>query len=166
MLSTLSRSKCRSGGRAIVLVTATSFTGEAISRSTAGPESRAWVAHTVMSLAQPAAHPVRGFTLLEIVLSLAILAGSLAALGEVMRLGDRNAETRQAIAVRTHHQLRLTLDLLQRHVARALDPLCQHGNLLALLRQHLEVRAEQLDGQLGLDPGEQFIDARGDGLPE
>ena len=29
---------------------------------------------------------------MEIVLSLAILAGSLAALGEVMRLGDRNAE--------------------------------------------------------------------------
>ena len=34
----------------------------------------------------------RGFTLLEIILSLAILAGSLAALGEVMRLADRNAE--------------------------------------------------------------------------
>jgi prepilin-type N-terminal cleavage/methylation domain-containing protein len=33
-----------------------------------------------------------GFTLLEIILSLAILAGSLAALGEVMRLADRNAE--------------------------------------------------------------------------
>jgi general secretion pathway protein I len=34
----------------------------------------------------------RAFTLLEIVLALAILAGSLAALGEVMRLADRNAE--------------------------------------------------------------------------
>lgn len=34
-----------------------------------------------------------GFTLLEIVLSLAILAGALAALGEVMRLADRNAQT-------------------------------------------------------------------------
>jgi prepilin-type N-terminal cleavage/methylation domain-containing protein len=33
-----------------------------------------------------------GFTLLEIILSLAILAGSLAALGEVMRLADRNAQ--------------------------------------------------------------------------
>jgi type II secretion system protein I len=33
-----------------------------------------------------------GFTLLEIILALAILAGSLAALGEVMRLGDQNAE--------------------------------------------------------------------------
>jgi type II secretion system protein I len=33
-----------------------------------------------------------GFTLLEIVLALAILAGALAALGEVMRLADRNAE--------------------------------------------------------------------------
>jgi prepilin-type N-terminal cleavage/methylation domain-containing protein len=32
-----------------------------------------------------------GFTLLEIILSLAILAGSLAALGEVMRLADMNA---------------------------------------------------------------------------
>ena len=31
------------------------------------------------------------FTLLEIILSLAILAGSLAALGEVMRLADQNA---------------------------------------------------------------------------
>jgi prepilin-type N-terminal cleavage/methylation domain-containing protein len=36
--------------------------------------------------------PKPGFTLLEIVLSLAILAGSLAALGEVMRLADRNAQ--------------------------------------------------------------------------
>lgn len=34
---------------------------------------------------------VDGFTLLEIILSLAILAGALAALGEVMRLGDQNA---------------------------------------------------------------------------
>lgn len=33
----------------------------------------------------------RGFSLLEVVLALAILAGSLAALGEVMRLGDENA---------------------------------------------------------------------------
>jgi type II secretion system protein I len=32
-----------------------------------------------------------GFSLLEIVLALAILAGALAALGEVMRLGDQNA---------------------------------------------------------------------------
>jgi len=32
-----------------------------------------------------------GFTLLEIILALAILAGALAALGEVMRLGDMNA---------------------------------------------------------------------------
>ncbi len=38
-------------------------------------------------------NPMRrsGFTLLEIILSLAILAGSLAALGEVMRLADQNA---------------------------------------------------------------------------
>jgi type II secretion system protein I len=34
----------------------------------------------------------KGFTLLEIILSLAILAGALAALGEVMRLADRNAQ--------------------------------------------------------------------------
>jgi general secretion pathway protein I len=34
----------------------------------------------------------RGFTLLEIVLSLAILAGALAALGEVLRLADQNAQ--------------------------------------------------------------------------
>jgi type II secretion system protein I len=33
----------------------------------------------------------RGFTLLEVILSLAILAGSLAALGEVMRLADESA---------------------------------------------------------------------------
>src|SRR3954452_20138354 len=33
------------------------------------------------------------FTLLEIILSLAILAGALAALGEVMRLADRNARS-------------------------------------------------------------------------
>ena len=42
--------------------------------------------------AGPAAAPkATGFTLLEIILSLAILAGALAALGEVMRLGDQNA---------------------------------------------------------------------------
>jgi type II secretion system protein I len=35
--------------------------------------------------------PFHGFSLLEVILSLAILAGSLAALGEVMRQGDRNA---------------------------------------------------------------------------
>ncbi len=34
----------------------------------------------------------RGFTLLEIILALAILAGALAALGEVMRLSDQTAE--------------------------------------------------------------------------
>ena len=35
--------------------------------------------------------PFFGFSLLEVVLALAILAGALAALGEVMRLGDENA---------------------------------------------------------------------------
>jgi type II secretion system protein I len=35
--------------------------------------------------------PFCGFSLLEVILSLAILAGSLAALGEVMRQSDRNA---------------------------------------------------------------------------
>ncbi len=35
--------------------------------------------------------PFCGFSLLEVVLALAILAGALAALGEVMRLGDQNA---------------------------------------------------------------------------
>jgi prepilin-type N-terminal cleavage/methylation domain-containing protein len=45
------------------------------------------------ALAEPAAPNATagGFTLLEIILSLAILAGSLAALGEVMRLADQNA---------------------------------------------------------------------------
>ena len=33
-----------------------------------------------------------GYSLLEVILALAILAGAFAALGEVMRLGDRNAE--------------------------------------------------------------------------
>lgn len=42
------------------------------------------------ALAKPVA-PRSGFTLLEIILSIAILAGSLAALGEVMRLADLNA---------------------------------------------------------------------------
>jgi type II secretion system protein I len=35
--------------------------------------------------------PFVGFSLLEVVLALAILAGALAALGEVMRMGDQNA---------------------------------------------------------------------------
>jgi type II secretion system protein I len=38
---------------------------------------------------------LHGFTLLEIILALAILAGALAALGEVMRLADRNAAMTQ-----------------------------------------------------------------------
>ena len=36
--------------------------------------------------------PFFGYSLLEVVLALAILAGAFAALGEVMRLADRNAE--------------------------------------------------------------------------
>ncbi|MEX2309554.1 MAG: prepilin-type N-terminal cleavage/methylation domain-containing protein [Pirellulales bacterium] len=43
------------------------------------------------ALAKPVAPERQGFTLLEIILALAILAGSLAALGEVMRLADQNA---------------------------------------------------------------------------
>lgn len=39
-----------------------------------------------------------GFSLLEVVLALAILAGAFAALGEVMRLGDRNAEVARDVA--------------------------------------------------------------------
>ncbi len=43
-----------------------------------------------------------GFTLLEIILALAILAGSLAALGEVMRMADQNASlTRDETARRS-----------------------------------------------------------------
>ncbi len=38
------------------------------------------------------------FSLLEVVLALAILAGALAALGEVMRLGDENATAAAAEA--------------------------------------------------------------------
>ncbi|HEY4233534.1 MAG TPA: type II secretion system minor pseudopilin GspI [Lacipirellulaceae bacterium] len=37
------------------------------------------------------ARSTAGFSLLEVLLALAILAGSIAALGEVMRLGDQNA---------------------------------------------------------------------------
>lgn len=44
----------------------------------------------------------RGFTLLEVILSLAILAGALAALGEVMRLADRSASTAED---ETHAQI-------------------------------------------------------------
>src|SRR5947208_6547286 len=43
-----------------------------------------------------------GFTLLEVILSLAILAGALAALGEVMRLADRSASTAED---ETHAQI-------------------------------------------------------------
>ena len=42
-------------------------------------------------LAEPRNDKGRGFTLLEVILSLAILAGALAALGEVMRLAERSA---------------------------------------------------------------------------
>ncbi len=46
-----------------------------------------------------------GFTLLEVILSLAILAGALAALGEVMRLADRSASTAED---ETHAQILAT----------------------------------------------------------
>jgi prepilin-type N-terminal cleavage/methylation domain-containing protein len=46
---------------------------------------------TTLAKQLAASSTASGFTLLEIILSLAILAGSLAALGEVMRLADRNA---------------------------------------------------------------------------
>src|SRR6185437_4114272 len=42
--STRRRSNRRSGGIEIVLVTATSLTGDAMNRSTAGPDNSAWVA--------------------------------------------------------------------------------------------------------------------------
>jgi general secretion pathway protein I len=42
-------------------------------------------------LAEPPKDSPSGFTLLEVILSLAILAGALAALGEVMRLAGRSA---------------------------------------------------------------------------
>jgi type II secretion system protein I len=53
-------------------------------------------------LAKPRNDRGRGFTLLEVILSLAILAGALAALGEVMRLADRNASTAED---ETHAQI-------------------------------------------------------------
>jgi type II secretion system protein I len=57
--------------------------------------SRRWAWRTNKRVTTPVAessgtcHP--GFSLLEVLLALAILAGSIAALGEVMRLGDQNA---------------------------------------------------------------------------
>jgi type II secretion system protein I len=53
-------------------------------------------------LAEPRNDKGRGFTLLEVILSLAILAGALAALGEVMRLADRSASTAED---ETHAQI-------------------------------------------------------------
>jgi len=53
-------------------------------------------------LAKPRNDNGRGFTLLEVILSLAILAGALAALGEVMRLADRSASTAED---ETHAQI-------------------------------------------------------------
>lgn len=41
---------------------------------------------------QHAARPARGFTLLEVILALGILAGALAVLGEVSRLSNRHAQ--------------------------------------------------------------------------
>ncbi len=47
--------------------------------------------HAGVGVTKKVACPLFGFSLLEVVLALAILAGALAALGEVMRLGDENA---------------------------------------------------------------------------
>src|SRR4051794_3037251 len=53
-------------------------------------------------IAEPRHDERRAFTLLEVILSLAILAGALAALGEVMRLADRSASTAED---ETHAQI-------------------------------------------------------------
>ena len=38
------------------------------------------------------------------------------------------------------------------------------GDGFAFFLQHIEIRSEQLDGELGLYAGEQFVHAHGDGL--
>lgn len=62
--------------------------------------------------------PFVAFTLLEIVLALAILAGSLAALGEVMRLADQNAE-----AVRDETQAQMLAESVMAEILSGARPL-------------------------------------------
>lgn len=52
-----------------------------------------WVSHM---LKPPSQHRQSAFTLLEVILALAILAGAIAILGEVMSLASRNASDAQA----------------------------------------------------------------------
>jgi general secretion pathway protein I len=55
------------------------------------------VAHTLPLLRMPSPHLKQSaFTLLEVILALAILAGSVAVLSEVLRLADRNANDAEA----------------------------------------------------------------------
>lgn len=66
----------------------------------------------------PTKHNAHGFTLLEVILALAILAGSVAILGEVMRTAGRNAADAQA---ETRAQL-LACSLMDEMVTGVIEP--------------------------------------------
>ncbi len=72
----------------------------------------------------------------------------------------------QNIPARTHGELRLAGDLLHFHIAGAFHLARQLFDGLAFFRQNLEIRPEQLDRQLRLDAGQQFVNTGGDGLGE
>lgn len=76
--------------------------------------------------------PARGFTLLEVILALAILGGSVAVLGEIMRLADRAAVD---TALETRAQL-LAASVMDQLAAGALD-------LDEVVQEVLEVEDDQ-----------------------
>ena len=57
-------------------------------------------------------------------------------------------------------------DLLDLHVLGAADAADERGNLVGLRFEHVQIGTKELDGQVALDSGNQFVDAQRNGLGE
>ena len=83
---------------------------------------------------------------------------------QIHDLIDAKAIAAEGVTIRGDHQLGFPGYLFQLHVGGTVHGFHDLGDGFAFFLKHGQVRAEQLDGQLGFDAGEQFVHAHGDGL--